>query len=129
LALFAAQPQHHYILRLVDQPDTLPPLPQHTTIVSRGPFDLAGDIALMREHRVDIVVSKNAGGTGAQAKLQAARELGLPVLMVARPLLPARHEVRRVAEVVQWLAHVAGSAQDSGGQVHSASSRGVERGV
>lgn len=132
LALFAAQPQHHYILRLVDQPDALPPLPQHTAIVSRGPFDVAGDIALLRAHRVDIVVCKNAGGTGAQAKLLAARALGLPVLMVARPRLPARHEVTQVADVLQWLGTVARDAPDSGiggVPVHAAPSRGAERGV
>jgi precorrin-6A/cobalt-precorrin-6A reductase len=106
LATFAAQPQHHYILRLVDAPDSLSPfLPQHTAIVSRGPFDVAGDAALMREHRVDVVVCKNAGGTGAQAKLHAARGLGLPVVMVARPLIPARQEVTRVDQVLQWLSH------------------------
>lgn len=105
LAAFAAQSQHHYVLRLVDVPDSPLPLPQHTTIVSRGPFDLAGDTALMREHRVDIVVCKNAGGTGAQAKLHAARGLGLPVVMVARPLPPARQEVTRVDQVLQWLGH------------------------
>jgi len=129
LALFATQPQHHYILRLVDEPEVLPPLPYHTMIISRGPFDVAGDIALMREHRVDIVVCKNAGGSGAQAKLHAARELGLPVLMVARPPLPARHEVTQVAEVWQWLGRVPRLAHDSGAHVHATTSRGAERGV
>ena len=125
LATFAAQPQHHYILRLVDEPDVRPPLPHHTTIVARGPFDMAGDIGLLREHRVDIVVSKNAGGSGAQAKLQAARTLGLPVLMVARPQLPARQEVTGVADVLAWLAMA-----DSGVTVaHSVTSRDAERGV
>jgi precorrin-6A/cobalt-precorrin-6A reductase len=120
LAAFSAQPQHHYILRLVDAPDSLPPLPQHTVVVSRGPFDVARDSALMREHRVDIVVCKNAGGMGAQAKLHAARLLGLPVVMVARPVIPARHEVTRVDEVLQWM----GLASN-----HGVASGGTERGV
>lgn len=105
LAAFAAQPQHHYILRLIDVPDNPPPLPQHTAIISRGPFDVASDTALLREHRIDIVVCKNAGGTGAQAKLHAARLLGLPVVMVARPVIPARREVTRVEQVLQWIDH------------------------
>jgi precorrin-6A/cobalt-precorrin-6A reductase len=125
LATFASQPQHHYILRLVDEPDVMPPLPHHTTIVARGPFDVAGDIDLLREHRVDIVVSKNAGGSGAQAKLQAARALGLPVLMVARPQLPERQEVTRVADVLAWLA----SADSSASVAHLVTSGGAERGV
>ncbi|MDB5941953.1 MAG: Cobalt-precorrin-6x reductase, partial [Ramlibacter sp.] len=105
LAEFAAQPQHHYVLRLVDAPASQPPLPQHTVVVARGPFDVEGDTALMRQHRVDLVVAKNAGGTGAQAKLQAARSLGLPVVMVERPVIAARREVGSVAAVLQWLDH------------------------
>ncbi len=115
LAAFAAQPQHHYILRLVDATDDAPPLPQSTTIVSRGPFNVASDIALMRTHRVDIVVCKNAGGTGAKAKLDAARSLNLPVVMVARPTIPVRAEVTRVDQVLQWLGHSPAPSDTSGG--------------
>lgn len=104
-AEFAAQPQHHYILRLVDPPAEPPPLPEHTVVVARGPFDGPGDLALMRRHRVDIVVAKNAGGSGAEAKLHAARALGLPVVMVERPALAHRREVSSVAQVLQWLDH------------------------
>ena len=125
LATFTCQPQHHYILRLVDEPDGLPPLPHHTTIVARGPFDVAGDIALLRKHRVNIVVCKNAGGSGAQAKLHAARTLGLPVLMVRRPLLPARQEVTCVADVLKWLQRTHGCEPVA----HLSTSRGAERGV
>ncbi len=105
LADFASQPQHHYILRLVDPPQTPPPLPQHSVIVSRGPFDVAGDTALMQQHGVQIVVAKNAGGKGASAKLAAARALGLPVLMIDRPVLPPRAEVTSLAAVLDWLDH------------------------
>ena len=103
LAAFAARPQHHYIVRLVDPPQGPPVLPNCSVIVSRGPFDLAGDTALLREQGVQLVVCKNSGGEGAQAKLEAARVLGLPVLMVARPALPARAEATEVAEVLDWL--------------------------
>jgi len=105
LGPFAAQPQHHYVLRLVDRPEIPPPLPDHHVIVDRGPFSEAGDLALMREHGIELVVSKNSGGTGAYAKIAAARRLGLPVLMIERPCLPARREVFSVAEVMEWLAH------------------------
>lgn len=105
LASFAAEPQHHYVLRLVDRPTEPPPLPQHTVIVARGPFETAADTALMREHGIDLVVAKNAGGNAADAKLHAARALRLPVIMIERPDLPARHEVHSVDAVLQWLAH------------------------
>ena len=120
LAEFAARPQHHYVLRLIDPPEAPPPLPRHTVVVARGPFDVSGDIDLLRAHGIELVVCKNAGGTGADAKLRAARELGLPVLMVARPPLPARREVARVADVLAWLDDT---------PRHAGTPRGAERGV
>jgi precorrin-6A/cobalt-precorrin-6A reductase len=104
---FAAQPQHRYLLRFVDTPDAAPLLPDHRLVVDRGPFEVAGDTALLRDHAIDLVVCKNAGGTGAQAKLIAARRLGLPVLMIDRPVLPVRTEVHGVADVLRWIDHAA----------------------
>lgn len=100
---FAVQPQHHYVLRLVDQPETRPALPNHTVVVARGPFDVAGDRVLMQEHGIAQVVCKNAGGVGAEAKLIAARELGIPVIMIDRPNLPTRPEVATVDKVLEWV--------------------------
>ncbi|SEM91200.1 precorrin-6A reductase [Loktanella fryxellensis] len=105
LAAFAPQPQHDYLLRLVDPPDCPLPLPRTTVIVDRGPFAADADRALMERHRIRIVVAKNAGGTGASAKIAAARALHLPVVMIDRPVLPARHEVHDPAAVLDWLAH------------------------
>ncbi len=100
---FAARSEHHYILRLVDQPGGALPLPQSTVILARGPFTLEGDLQLMREQAVQLVVSKNAGGVGARAKLDAARVLGIGVVMIGRPPLPERACVASVAEVLEWL--------------------------
>ncbi len=102
---FAAQPQHHYLLRFVDQPEVPPTLPHHSLVVDRGPFAVEGDTRLLREHAIALVVCKNAGGTGAQAKLTAARDLGLPVLMIDRPAHPPRREVHDVSAVLRWLGH------------------------
>ena len=79
------------------------PLPGATLIVSRGPFTVAGDTALMQRHQIGHIVAKNAGGVAAEAKLAAARALGLPVVMIDRPALPPRHVVATVAEVMDWL--------------------------
>lgn len=105
LAEFAPNPQHFFLLRLVDPPKDPPPFPDHHVLVSRGPFTEADDLALMQAHRIDLVVSKNAGGTGAYAKIAAARALGLPVIMIDRPSLPDRQEAHSVAEVMDWLRH------------------------
>lgn len=102
---FAARP-HHYLLRLVDAPEA-PPLPDCTVVLARGPFEVAGDKALMLQHKIDLIVAKNAGGAGAEAKLIAARQLGLPVVLIDRPTLPARRVVGSVAEVIAWLDHPA----------------------
>lgn len=116
LAAFAPNTQHFYLLRLVDPAQQPPPLPDHHALVSRGPFTLESDMALMREHGIDLVVSKNSGGAGAYAKIDAARRLGLPVIMIDRPALPARLEVATTAEVLDWVAH-------------TGSDTGTERGV
>ena len=101
LAAFCGCPQH-FLLRLADAP-AVPPLPGADVIVARGPFRLADDLALMRGQGIDCVVSKNSGGQGAHAKIEAARILGLPVVMVARPVLPARPTARTVDQVMAWL--------------------------
>jgi precorrin-6A/cobalt-precorrin-6A reductase len=100
---FAAQPQHHYLLRLVDAQAGPLPLPLAEVVVARGPFDVASDTALMQQHGTEILVAKNAGGKGAVAKIAAARALGLPVLMIDRPIIPERRVVRSVAAVMDWL--------------------------
>ena len=106
LAPFAARAEHRYLLRLVD-PVAAPPLPDAEVVVARGPFTAAGDLGLLRAHRVGLVVAKNSGGAGAEAKLLAARALGLPVLMIDRPPVPPRPVAASVAEVLGWLAHEA----------------------
>jgi precorrin-6A/cobalt-precorrin-6A reductase len=106
LAPFAAKPQHFYLLRLVDQPAALP-LPDAAAVIGRGPFDVAGDTALLQTHAITHIVAKNAGGSGAAAKLAAARALGLRVILIDRPVLPPRQVAGTVAEVMAWLGHSA----------------------
>ena len=103
LAAFAVRPQHHYLLRLVDAVPDLP-LPQAEVVLARGPFTVDGDRALMQAHGISHVVAKNAGGSGADAKLVAARALGIPVVLIDRPFIPARATVATVAEVMGWIA-------------------------
>jgi len=107
LEAFRARPRHFYLLRLVDAPQAPLPLPHAEAVIDRGPFTLAGDRALLAAHGITHVVAKNAGGEGARAKLDAAREAGLPVILIDRPAIPARPVIRSVAEVMDWLAHSA----------------------
>ncbi len=104
---FAGRQQHFYLLRLVDRPEGALPLPRAEAVIARGPFTREGDRALLEEHAIDLVVAKNAGGAGAWAKLDAARDLGLPVILIDRPAIPARRVLGRVDEVMAWLRHSA----------------------
>lgn len=106
LAAFARAPQHHYLARVIEAPPAQG-LPPHITLLqARGPFDLAAETALLRERRIEIVVSKNSGGAATYAKIEAARSLGLPVVMIARPHKPTGHVVATPEDAVAWLDHV-----------------------
>jgi precorrin-6A/cobalt-precorrin-6A reductase len=105
LAPFAVKPQHAYTLRFVDAPAGALPLPDAEVIVSRGPFTLQSDRELLRSRNIEFLVARNSGGAGARAKIDAARELRLPVIMIERPALPERPRVESVEEVLAWLAH------------------------
>jgi precorrin-6A/cobalt-precorrin-6A reductase len=102
---FAAKAQHRYILRFVDESEGQLPLPRSEVIVMRGPFTEAGDLELMRSRNVAWVVTRNSGGFGARAKVDAARRLMIPVIMISRPDMPHRHSVATVADVMAWLSH------------------------
>jgi precorrin-6A/cobalt-precorrin-6A reductase len=104
IAPFATKPQHAYTLRFVDPPEA--PLPfAADVIVSRGPFTLDGELEMLRARAITWIVARNSGGDGARAKIDAARRLGLPVIMISRPQLPERLRVESVAEIMQWLGH------------------------
>ena len=87
LASFAHLSHLHFVVRSVDPPE--PPMPPDThVLLARGPFTVPGETALLREHRVGVLVTKDSGGAATAAKLTAARDLGLPVVVVRRPPLP-----------------------------------------
>lgn len=103
LAAFANLTQE-VLVRSVDPPE--PPLPPHTTVVlERGPFSLEDELALMRAHAVDVVVTKDSGSPATGAKLAAARQLGIPVVVIRRPPLPPGIPVvETVEEAHAWAA-------------------------
>jgi len=74
-------------------------------LAERGPFRVEDELALLRAHAIDVVVSKASGGEATYAKLAAARQLGLPVIMVRRPPPPPGPVVDSVAAALAWLAH------------------------
>ncbi len=101
LAAFA-QSGAHFVLRTIDapSPELLPASVE--LMLARGPFSVADELDLMRSRCIDLVVSKNSGGEATRAKIDAARQLGLPVVMIKPP--PQRALVLyELAQVVAWL--------------------------
>jgi precorrin-6A/cobalt-precorrin-6A reductase len=103
LGAFAADDRHQFLVRTVDPPDGPVP-PRMTLLLDRGPYTVEGESALIREHRIGLLVTKNSGGPMTAAKLTAARELGVQVVMVERPPLPPGSAVAAtVSEAQRWL--------------------------
>ncbi|MBB4196869.1 cobalt-precorrin-6A reductase [Rhodoblastus sphagnicola] len=100
---FAGPSPHHFVLRSIDAPDAAALPGSIDLVLARGPFTVADEIALMREKRIDIVVSKNAGGAATGAKISAARELGLPVVMIRRPQAPERPVFVKIEDALGWI--------------------------
>ncbi|MBE0414896.1 precorrin-6A/cobalt-precorrin-6A reductase, partial [Yoonia sp.] len=63
-------------------------------------------VALFRRLGVDVLIVKNAGGVASRTKLTAARQLGIPVLMIARPPVGDWPVVSTVAEALDWVARL-----------------------
>ncbi|GAA1339568.1 hypothetical protein GCM10009660_23910 [Catellatospora bangladeshensis] len=88
------------VARTVDPPEGATAL---EVVLDRGPYTLDGEVALMRRHAVEVLVTKDSGGSMTAAKLDAARLLGLPVVLVRRPPAPAAPTVATVDAALDWL--------------------------
>ncbi len=102
---FAAS-RARFLVRSIEPPDEL--APRHELLLARGPFDVDHERDLLVRRDIDAVVSKNSGGKATVAKLVAARELGIPVVMVARPPQPDVVTVADVDHAVDWLDRTIG---------------------
>jgi len=100
---FAAAPQHAYLARTVEPLGRILAVPDLTALEARGPFDIASEVALMRASGIEVLVSKNAGGAATYGKIAAARSLGIPVVMVRRPVKPDVPSVPDAAAALRWL--------------------------
>lgn len=94
-----------FLIRAVTAPDDASLPRHHRLLLSRGPYHYDDEFALLRRHHIEALVTKNSGGDLTRAKLDAAAALAIPVVMVARPRLPAGvTAVGSVAEAAEWVA-------------------------
>ena len=100
---FAAVPGISFIVRAVEPPAAALDAARFEVVLARGPFDLESERGLLESQAVDVIVSKNSGGAAARAKLEAARLLGLPVVMIARPPPPPGARVETVSAAKAWV--------------------------
>ena len=91
-------------MRLIDPQHEQLPLRAYEIVLGRGPFSLVEERHLLRRHRIDVLVCKASGGAATEAKLIAARELGLPVIMVRRPPPEPGRAVETIDAALDWLA-------------------------
>ncbi|MGQ0625114.1 MAG: cobalt-precorrin-6A reductase [Sporichthyaceae bacterium] len=91
------------VIRTVDPPDCPLP-PDHVLVPGRGPYTVAGESELMREHGIRTLITKDSGGAMTAAKLTAARELGVGVVMISRPPYPGGGDVATLATPAAALA-------------------------
>lgn len=114
LSALAAQPQHDYLVRSIEPVDPPVEVPNIHYILGRGPFAKADEIRLFSENRIERIVAKNSGGFASMAKLEAARELRIPVHLIDRPRLPEMPTVHSTAEAENLVLHLAASAEKRG---------------
>lgn len=102
-----------FLIRVVTPPDAEALPRHHRVLLSRGPYGYDDECALLRDNRIDALVTKNSGGALTEAKLAAARDIGVAVVMIDRPPLPAGvRTVSTIEEAVAWV-----NSPNSGGQV------------
>ena len=108
LAAFAGLDRLWFLIRCVDQPSG--PMPaRREVLLARGPYQREAERALMERFAVGVLVTKDSGGSLTAGKLDAARDLGLPVVVVRRPAPPTGPSVASVEEATAWVERLAGS--------------------
>lgn len=108
LAVFVTAPAHRYIARTIDPPGAIALPPRIRFIFERGPFEENAERTLLTRERIDAIVSKNSGGAATYGKIAAARDLELPVIMIARPEKRRGQPLDSPADAIRWLGTLGG---------------------
>jgi precorrin-6A/cobalt-precorrin-6A reductase len=124
LAAFAGLHELWFLIRCVDAPAGAMPA-NHEVLLARGPYEREAELALMRRFAIDVLVTKDSGGSLTAGKLEAARDLGIPVVMIRRPDAAAGESVAAVADAVRWvLSQIPASGHQMPARGHQAPAPG-----
>ncbi len=103
ISSFAPATGVRFLVRLVDPPRQRLPLRFYEIVLGRGPFTLAEERHRLERHAIDVLVCKASGGAATEAKIAAARELGVPVVMIRRPAVEPGEAVETIEKALDWL--------------------------
>lgn len=103
LGAFAHLRQLWFLMRMIDPPIPEAAVPPGHILLERGPFSLSEERTLLQHYQIGAMVSKNSGGDATYAKIIAARELQIPVVMIQRPSLPEAEQVTDIEAALTWL--------------------------
>ncbi len=104
LDAFASCTNLEFIVRVIEPPVTPLALPHAVLISQRPPFSLAHEKELLEKHQIDMVVSKNSGGMTLPAKITAALDTGIPIILIARPPTEAGDHTEELSEAMNWVS-------------------------
>lgn len=104
LAAFAHLQDLWFLMRMVEPPSADILMPLGKLLLERGPFSLLEERSLLQQYEIEAIVSKNSGGDATYAKIIAARELSIPVVMVQRPSIPSSEQVEQIEDALAWIA-------------------------
>lgn len=92
-----------FLVRLIDAPETPPPLVDYQIITGKPPYSLEDERAVLAEHSIDAIVAKNAGGDATEAKIFAAAEAGVKIVLIRRPPPEPGPIAETVDEAFAWI--------------------------
>ena len=104
LSAFSEMTRAWFLIRTIGPLEPPPPLARFIHIRARGPFTLESERAVIAEHRIDALVTKASGGQASEAKLTAARERGIPVVMIRRPAAVSGSSAETLDGALDWVA-------------------------
>jgi precorrin-6A/cobalt-precorrin-6A reductase len=104
LSIFRKCNKNRIIVRTVDPPEEAYSWSEAIFLEGRGPFTLENELALLRQNAITILITRNSGGGSTYAKIEAARELRIPVVMVARPVTSSSEICQSLDDTTNWIS-------------------------